>query len=749
MKAVLPLALAISSASVLANNPKNTKDDATLEQVVVYGSKQDKSLSSLTTSVQVLGEEALETQAIQDFNDVFARVANVASLRDGNETVFSVRGISVYGAGDNLRAYTSSVYVDDVPLNIGSIRYGGFDIWDVQQVEVHRGPQGTLQGRNSLAGAIHIKTQDPTYDTNGKIRVQAGSYGMTRFSVAGGTGIIDDVLAVRFAIDDYRNDSYIENVTRNEDDYAGAERTSYRAKVLFEPTDSFSALLTLNHTENDTNSSPSAISSDPFSLKAYSDREDFNNLESDLASLKLEYAISDEITLSSITSVSKDKVHRFDDWDSSNYDGGFIDQFTKAKTSAQEFRVNFDNDRFNGVAGLYVSKEKQDLGWVTDGLFVKDDVEGIAFNMLEAMQIPLQQAQLIWSVVPRFIDINGKNQGNFETENYALFGEVNFEPSENVIVTLGLRYDREKQDYKQFVDNNVNSGPLPFPSPLVTGAAQQLMNALAQENLAVREKTYTAILPKAAVQLLLSEDNSVAFSVQKGYRAGGTSSSQLDGKTKPYDPETTLNYEIAFRNTLNDGDTQLNANIFYTDWTDMQVDVSPSGDPRDKYTDNAGKAELYGAEIEFTTQLTDALELFSSLGYVKTEFKSFKVTEGFNLLGDYTGNEFADAPNFTGNIGILFDRGQGIYAQADATAQNAAYTHNSNSRKNDSRFLINGRVGYKVSNIDVSLWVKNLMDREYITRQFEVKTYDGALPVPDYTHVGAPRTVGISLGYEF
>lgn len=743
MKAVLPLALAISSASVLANNPKNTNDDATLEQVVVYGSKQDKSLSSLTTSVQVLGEEALETQAIQDFNDVFARVANVASLRDGNETVFSVRGISIYGVGDNLRAFTSSVYVDDVPLNNSAIRYGGFDIWDVEQVEVFRGPQGTLQGRNSLAGAIYVKTQDPTYETNGKIRLQAAEYGTTRFSVAGGAGLIDDVLAVRFAIDDYRTDGFIENVTRNEDDYAGSERSSYRAKILFEPTDTLSALLTLSHIKNDINSEPTSINEDPFSRKAYSNDDDFNNLKADVISLKLEYELNDELMLTSITSQSKDEVHRFDDWDSTAEDRGVIDQVNKGKTTTQELRLNFDNDGFNGVAGLYISEQIQNVSWQIDSLFDKSAVEQTAFGALAANGITGPTAQFIWDQIPNFIDVIGTNRGDTKINNYALFGELNFNLNDYTILTLGLRYDSETQDYEQFVDNKVTSVIPPTGDALVDGAISSLLGRLSNKQANLKDTTYNAFLPKASIQWLIGDDANISFTVQKGYRAGGLSVSTLTGDIRSYEPESTWNTEIAFRNTSDDGKTQFNLNVFSTDWIDQQVDVSPTGDPRDRLTANVGRSALYGAEIEIDSQLTDALQLFGSIGYVRTEFKEFKPIDNL-VVQDNSGNEFSDAPNFTGNLGILFDQGQGIYAQADATAQNKVYTNNENTRQNDSRVLINGRVGYKLNSIDVSLWVKNLMDREYLSREFQTNS-----PLQDYARAGAPRTVGISLGYEF
>lgn len=735
--AVLPL-------SVMAQTERSV-----LEEVFVYGEKQQKKLSDIASSVQILDSKTLENSAIQDFNDVYAQIANVASLREGNETVFAIRGISIYGSQDNPRAYTSSVYVDDIPLNLSSIRFGGMDVWDAEQIEVFRGPQGTLQGRNSLAGAIFIKTKDPEYQWGGRAQAYYGSYGSKRLSFAGGGGIIDDVLAVRFTADGYDSDGYIDNVTRHEEDYAGFKRRSYRSKILFEPSDIVSMILTLGHLENDINSQPMSSHLNPYSRKAFSNDNDFNELSADSASLQMHIQLTDALKFSSISSLSKDKVHRYDDWDSTSIDFGYIDQNNKNELKTQELRLSFDYESVYGVTGLYLSDQKQHVSWTVDSLYPKSSVEQTALALLIANGATPVQANFIWSNIPSLIDIEGYNQADYETRNYAVFGEINIEQSEQILWTLGLRYEHEEQDYNQKVSNKVltavNTG-----NPLVDGAAAQLFNVLENAADTRRGVTYTAVLPKAAVQYFFNPRSSAAFSVQKGYRAGGSSASQLTGRLKDFDPEYTWNYELALRHRTEDQRTQFNTNVFYTDWRDQQVDVTISGDPRDTYTDNAGKSELYGIEFELKSRLARSWEMFAALGYVKTEFKEFTATEGFKVVADYKGHEFKDAPNVTAALGLMYSTGQGFYAQADVTAQNASYSNLQNTRKSDSRFLVNSKLGYRLGNINFALWVRNLLDREYTARSFKpqpIAELDGK--AQDYTLTGSPRMFGLSVALDF
>ncbi|MCY4044693.1 MAG: TonB-dependent receptor plug domain-containing protein, partial [Cellvibrionales bacterium] len=284
------------------------------EEVVIYGEKQDKSLQETPVSVGVLTNEDLNNSTISDFNDVYNRLANVSITRGGNEGLFSIRGVNIEGFGNNPHNYTAGVYVDDVALDVMSIRYGAMNIWDVEQIEVYRGPQGTLQGRSALNGAMVIKTLDPTYEWSGKSQATYGNYNTKRHSVAAGGAIVDDILAFRLAAEDYRSDGYVENVTRNEEDYSGFKRQMVRGKLLFEPTDALDALLTFTHAKNNIGDNPNVPSENPFNFEAVSDHNAYHNTQTNTGSLKLTYDVNDNVTLTSVSTYADDKNYRMDDY---------------------------------------------------------------------------------------------------------------------------------------------------------------------------------------------------------------------------------------------------------------------------------------------------------------------------------------------------------------------------------------------------------------------------------------------------
>jgi len=209
------LSLAFSAVSAQAVADEVFDDNVeSIETIVVTGQKIDRSLKETPNSVAVLTAAEMNKQNIQQVSDIYAVIPNLA----GDFTKgFSVRGVaqdSVSGGGNS---YLVSMYLDGAPLPYRVVQNGGTSIWDLSQVEVFRGPQSTLQGRNALAGAIMLRSQDPSYEWNGKTRVKVGEYGQQEIAFAGGGAIIDDMLAFRIAAEDTQYDGDIYNTTRETD----------------------------------------------------------------------------------------------------------------------------------------------------------------------------------------------------------------------------------------------------------------------------------------------------------------------------------------------------------------------------------------------------------------------------------------------------------------------------------------------------------------------------------------------------
>lgn len=738
------LALAIAAA---VTNLAYAEAETELDQIQVYGQKQVKNLQDTTASVGLVTADDLEKSTIQDINDVFARVANVSNVNGGNESIFAIRGVSIYGLSDDPVDYTASVYVDDVPLNIDSIRWGSMGLWDVEQVEVYRGPQGTLQGRNSLMGAIHLKTVDPTFDYTGKAQASTGAFNTHRLSAAGGGGIANSDFAIRVSADKYQSDGYIENETRNDEDYAGFDRSTYRAKLLYKPKafSNLDAMLTLARHDNKIGDQPFATTEDPFDRKAVSNVDTKNDTVSDAANLKINLGLGNGMTVTSVTGVNDVEYDRLDDWDSSATDFGYIAQANKGKTVSQELRLTFGNDTISGVTGVYYSKKEDERTWDLEGTILKSMQQETAEQALAAQGFTAEQIAGVWAAVPEYVQLKDVYAGNYETTNYAVFADADIKATQDLTISLGARYDKEDQDR-----DNQNVRTIPTQANTGTAVdtyANALLQGLATSGSGAEEVStnYDAFLPKAGVTYAITEDVKTGFTVQQGYRSGGSSVSLLSQESVDFDPEFTTNYELSLRSQFANGGITANANVFYTDWTDQQVDYSPSGDSRDTVIANAGESNLWGAELEVSAHVTSTVEVFGNAGYVETEFEKFTVQSGGELI-DYKGNEFPDAPKYTASVGSVYRGFNGVFVSLDANFRDEAYTdvENTESLKVDARTLVNTKVGYEARDWAAFLWVTNLTDREYLanTRQALLVTEDARV-------TGAPRMIGATFTSEF
>jgi outer membrane receptor protein involved in Fe transport len=371
-------------------------------------------------------------------------------------------------------------------------------------------------------------------------------------------------------------------------------------------------------------------------------------------------------------------------------------------------------------------------------------------------------------VIPERIQVQQDFNSQYNINNYAVFGETTIAATDNLFFTIGARYDMENQERNQVtladVDtetlNDISGLGLPAQTVAVLNqSGMMLLSALkqgAQQPNEDAKTDYNAFLPKFAAQYFITDNINTAFVAQRGYRAGGTSVNTSTSEIVEYDPEYTWNYELALRTNFDK--ISVNANIFYTDWQDQQVTVSPNGDPRNSYVGNAGESKLYGAELEINSQITQEFLLFANAGYVKTEFTNYSVisTKDQDVQGlpapvpvsyfkSYEGNQFQNAPEFTAALGFNYEMQNGFLLGMDANYQGESYVDNENTLKNDARTLLNAKIGYQHENVGAYLWGTNLSDEEYIVSQFDPGEVEGR----DYTTPGAPRMFGVTMNVEF
>ena len=729
----------------------NQESDNEIESITVTGFKIKRSLQETTSSVAVITPEIMDQQQINSFTDAVVFTANT----HGDDYGFSIRGIDGFNVSGGGNSYLASVYVDGAPLPASLIRTGAFSTWDGEQIEILRGPQSTLQGRNALAGAVILNTRQPTYDGEGRYRFMIGENGRQEAAFAVSNGLIEDQLAFRFSGEERRYDGTVKNLHNNTHSDESDDHT-YRLKLLYEPAglDDFTAVLSLMNAQRTYGDANLAIAEgqNPFKnrITHYNDtRERF--IESDIISLNLNYDVAEGVSLSSHTTYS-DVVNGFT-WDSDYVDSygtnptidtGSISLFdSEAKTLSQEFRLNIEQDNYNGVVGLYYFKlEQQDT---STGLFnYQLSRFGLSSSVLQAQyQLPEPIAQFVVSQYDAFNPAQTEVYSNLNSQvtSFAFFADGAYHINKQWDLFAGIRFDREQQENDNEAKYTIlNSHLMPNPvdyigtpyeavAPLIGGINSMLQSLAERASVTAPlvDATFDTVLPKIGASYQFNKDINTSFTYQKGYRSGGVGINQARGEIFEYDPEYTDNYELSFRSSWLDNQFTVNANVFFLDWKDQQVALQLSPNNFDVNTVNAGKSEVKGLEIETKYLASDYLTMYASYGYTDTQFTDFAVnivTNEGTIEYDLTGRRFA-APKHTGNIGLTYQGPEGILANINVSYA-GDYPNFTNpyrdglvegdlhfDRYNNSRTLVDFQLGYEWETVGVYLVGKNVLDDEY------------------------------------
>lgn len=726
--------------------------------VVVRGEKIERSLQDTPTSVDVTTALQIERESLQELADILQRTANVADTYGGSG--FTIRGISNTNVSGGGSSELTTVYLDGAPLPSRLLYNGPLDLWDVAQVEVLRGPQSTLQGRNTLAGAVIIQSREPGYEYEARARLRASDVGEQEFALAAGGPVVDDELAFRIAYEDRQADGIVSNPTRNDRSDA-LDAYTLRGALLWEPSalPEFSARLNYLRSEREGGYVYTYVRTD--TANPFEDRLDLSNdpnssdTSTDLASLTLDYALSDSLTLTSVTSWNEARVvGRYDgDFTPASLSYGMRDETYEATT--QEVRLSYGGERLEGVLGAYYSRRIADEATqsLTNVETPGNTIQGL---LLGYGATPAQAAfitDLYLQALP-VIPVDFSSQADREIESYALFGDASYQIAPRAAVLFGFRYDREEHaetlsQTTAFAGVYPNPADYGAPGSLVHTAVQAINGGVAGivaqaggQAPASDPREFEAFLPKLGVTYDWTENVATSFIVQRGYRSGGLSTNIARASVTPYDPEFTWNYELSLRSSWFDDALTLNANAFYIDWTEQQVSVNLGLNSYDTQTLNAGQSHVYGLEIETRYAPSNRFDVYASLGHTRTEFDEFTVDVG-QTGSDFSGAEFAYAPHWTVSAGANYNWDSGLTANLNASHQSDAFTtvgvNQADRPKADARTLMNGRFGYRGERWGAYLYAQNLLDEEYVEYVY---------PGREAALLGRPRVFGITLEAE-
>ncbi|MBU0557311.1 MAG: TonB-dependent receptor [Alphaproteobacteria bacterium] len=721
-------------------------------EIIVTGEKAARSLQETTASVGVVTAERIGDENVLTIQEIYQRTANVSETYGASG--FSIRGIDQRGVSGGGDAATATVFVDGAPVQQDILSNGPTDMWDVAQVEIFRGPQSTIQGLNALAGAVHIRTQDPTFDWGVKGRALVSSFDTTQFAIAGGGPLVPNELAFRLSAEKRDSDGYIYNPTRKAPENP-VDSISVRGKLLWTPSalPDFEARLNYHHFETQGGYLFVYVdrsNGDYFDTRTNpSDYPNSSDVDNDQVTLDLRYDLGGGLSLSTLgTWTDTDFIRKYDG-DSSAASIAYSDIAGGAETFTQELRLNYESDRLSGLVGLFYYNRDQYRQSHQVTL-----VPTPASTIINALTPSLgaataQQVAAIYTAALPNIPVDYTSDFPTQVETMAVFADARYRLTDQLSLVGGFRFDHERnkiggEAIATFV------GTLPdatlYPAPL-DGAIMALNGFVlglvddANGSAPVGTRKFDAFLPKGGIEMAWTPDLSTAFVVQRGYRSGGSSFNTARSQLFAYDPEFTWNYELSLRSSWLDGRLTLNANAFYIDWTEQQTTANFGNGTYDTHTVNAGKSHIYGFEVEVAHRVSSVFDWYASVGHTRTKFDEFVTDVG--SITDLSGLEFPYAPKWTLSGGANVRFGGGFNANVNASHRSPVMTDVSIPQVDGrvgARTLVNARIGYEANHWSLSLFANNLFDEKY--DQY----------INDFTNfavIGAPRSIGVVLEAGF
>jgi iron complex outermembrane receptor protein len=545
--------------------------------------------------------------------------------RGSNSTLISfIRGV---GQQDPLWGFEPGVglYIDDV--YVARPQAAVLDIFDIERIEVLRGPQGTLYGRNSVGGAIKYVTRSLGDEPRFLGRATVGSYNQLDYTASGALPL-SDTFAIGGAFARYTRDGYGENLTTGEDHY-NKDVTALRLSAEWDPTDALFFRLAYDRTDDDSNprhghrllDGLAPGSQSPADI--YDTRAGLTGAQSVLAeglSLTGEWMINDSLTFKSISAMREgdtDTVIDFDNTPSPTLD---IPAYYADEQFTQEFQLAYEGERAQGVVGLY---------------YLDGSAEGAFDTVLGALGLTIGTGGVV------------------DTESIALFGDFSFDLTDNLAVSVGARYTEDEKTGTVFRANYIGAGR----TPLTGGPAAT--PALVRTDY-TNTRSFDQFTPRISVSYDFGQTTAYA-SFSQGFKSGGFDMRGdaifTPGTVDGYDPETVDSYEIGFKGEGIGGILNFSSALFWSEYSDQQVTTQvPAATGIASFVDNVGQSTIYGAEFEGTAFLTDSLTANFSLGWLQAEFDEFIryniTTLAFEDISDQV--VFQNSPEWTGYLGLTW-----------------------------------------------------------------------------------------------
>ncbi|MEM6632154.1 MAG: TonB-dependent receptor [Bacteroidota bacterium] len=699
--------------------------EATLElsTVVVAANKKEEEIQKVPISISSVDAETINALQIDNINQIGRIAPNFKTYDDGGGSfpMIATRGIFTIDESPIV-----GIYIDDVP-QFFTYSFPAL-LEDIERIEVLRGPQGTLYGRNTLGGAINIITKKPSNQAKGFIRAGYGNLNQLDLSAGYGGPLIKDKLFFRASIGYQSRDGYIDNVFLQTDNLLSRRVINGNVRLTYLATDQLSITLNSNvqDRENDayallggfgaTGSFIDSLKENAPYEVAFNTQGVYKNLSSNHA-LKIAYA-TENFSITSVTALQANTNERSgDEFDFTPLDLTEVGNNERNDlTLSEELRISSIGEKtVNWLGGIFLYRVNTDLSSPT---ISGADNALFAENPEDAMQYPYAT-----------IDETDQTQTGI-----AIFGNMDWAITPQLKLIAGLRYEREQFDtelarfYEQNGDRNYSYPPL--------GLIPQSFDA---------EATFEAVSPKIGLSYDFSQDAMLWANVARGYRPGGINSFTADKDAAEFDPESSWNYELGLKSKLAQNRGKLNITGFYLNYDDQQLFTIIDPTTFNFGRDNIGQSESYGLELETEWILAKGLNAIANIAYLESEILDYQVISFVGEL-DNSGNTQAYSPQWNGNLGLSFNKnfkGFTLDAFIDYQFQSDMFFDAENALEQEAYGLLNARIVLGYKQFDLSFWGQNLADEVYFSYGYGVG--GGAL----FGSYGLPRTVGTSLDFKF
>lgn len=686
---------------VTAQENRQTENVLQMEQITVSANKRVEKKKDVPKSIMIIDEVEFEESDIANTEDLANQTSNLFLIKTGHHgqgSFLVLRGINPGMSGDQ----TVGFYVDD-------IFYTGFDteLFDIQQIEVLKGPQGALYGNNSEAGIINIITKKPDNETEIKAGMELGSFNTKELSVSAGSAIIEDKLFYRFSGRKLTSDGYFNNQFNGNDKIDSRDDTNMRFHLRWQPNEQLDLTVSTDKQQyRDGNGSLQPMKElldNPHEVNM--DFEGKTEVDSSTNSVRALYK-GDGFKLVSISSSTQEKNIQQQDIDATAADSMKYSSDLKVQGLNEEIRITSDN-------------KDASLQWLAGAFYFTEDKDLLVDFEINNQPTGYAAMPLINILNSRKIDLN--------SDGHAVFGQVSLKAAKNMEFTGGLRFDHISRKFKINLNNTFNPAMMPATSQSFDDT-----------------QSFDELLPSFSVKYNTSSDTMGYFSVAKGYKAGNYSLLADSMYNLEYKSEYTMNYEIGVKSSLLNNSLLLDVTLFLINWTDQQVEVQ--GYPN-SYTNNAGKSKSSGLEVNITARPIQNLKFNFAFGSTNAEFEEYgydTFDSSGNTVGheDYSGKIIPNVPAYTYNLSATYRMLDKLFTRAELQGIGDFYFDADNTEKQEAYQLVNAQIGYEMENFDFYIRGRNLADQTYATRGFIMNN-------TVYGRVGDPQTIEVAINGRF